>query len=54
MEVADLLSARQLEVSFASAMSVTASEAAAGPGGGLGQEQLSSMLKAQLMDYYST
>lgn len=47
MEVADLLSQRALEVSFASAMSGTMS------GPGAAQQQLTSMLKAQLLDYYS-
>lgn len=46
MEVADILSKRALEVSFASAMSVIASN-----GANANQMQLSSMLKAQLMDY---
>lgn len=40
-----MLSARSLEVSFASAMSVAGNSATAA------QEQISSMLKAQLMDY---
>ncbi|KAF6255057.1 hypothetical protein COO60DRAFT_253612 [Scenedesmus sp. NREL 46B-D3] len=48
MEVADVLSQRALEVSFASAMSGSM----AGPGSA--QEQLTSMLKAQLLDYFST
>jgi hypothetical protein len=48
MEVADVLSQRALEVSFASAMSGSMS------GAGAAQEQLTSMLKAQLLDYFST
>jgi hypothetical protein len=48
MEVADVLSQRALEVSFASAMSGSMS------GTGAAQEQLSSMIKAQLLDYFST
>lgn len=46
MEVADVLAARSLEVSFASAMSVVAAT-----GTTAAQEQVSNMLKAQLMDY---
>lgn len=46
MEVADVLSARSLEVSFASAISIVNVE-----GGTAEQDQVSNMLRAQLMDY---
>jgi len=46
MEVADLLSARALEVSFASALSVVTPSGADDT-----QERVSDMLRAQLLDY---
>lgn len=46
MEVADVLATRSLEISFASAMSGVATDGATPA-----QEQISSMLKAQLLDY---
>jgi hypothetical protein len=48
IEVGDILSDRSLEVSFASALSIVAAN-----GCHSRKSQLSSMLKAQLMDYYS-
>lgn len=47
MEVADALSARALEVSFASAMSVVAAN-----GANTHNLHLAHMMRAQLLDYY--
>lgn len=48
MEVADILSQHALEVAFASAMSIAASN-----GSKANHMQLSSTLRAQLMEYFN-
>jgi hypothetical protein len=47
MEVADALSARALEVAFASAMSVVATN-----GANAGNMHMAAVMRAQLLDYY--